>query len=60
MKILITIIGLGVTGFVMGCMLLKGSHENTQSGNGAGKPAPVSTHSRKGGPSLKRWLRWNA
>jgi hypothetical protein len=57
MKLLITIIGLGVTGIILGITLLKGSHEDTQSGNGKGKPAPLGAYRRKGGPSLKHWLR---
>jgi hypothetical protein len=57
MKILLTIIGLGITGVILGCMLLKGSHEDTQSGNGKGKPAPVSTHLRKFPAVFRRFRR---
>jgi hypothetical protein len=57
MKLFLTIIGLGVTGVVLGIALLKGNHEDTQSGNGKGKPAPLGAYRRKGGPSLKHWLR---
>jgi hypothetical protein len=57
MKLLLTIIGLGVTGVVLGCMLLKGSHEDTQSGNGKGKSAPLGAYRRKSGPSLKHRFR---
>jgi hypothetical protein len=57
MKLFLTIIGLGVTGVVLGIALLKGNHEDTQSGNGKGKPAPLGAYRRKGGPSLKHWFR---